>query len=48
MEIDSDVKKALDVLKAMGYEIREFDKGYIACILSSSKVQESKSDEQKN
>ena len=38
METEEEVKKALEVLKALGYEIREYDQGYIACILNTSKT----------
>ncbi len=39
MATDEEVKKALEVLKELGYEIREYDQGYIACILNTSKTQ---------
>ncbi len=38
MIIDEETKKALEALEKLGYEIREFDKGYIACILNTSKT----------
>lgn len=30
-------KDALDMLAKMGYEINEYDRGFIACILTQSK-----------
>lgn len=44
MAADEETKKALEVLKALGYEIREYDQGYIACILNTSKTQPKEED----
>lgn len=44
MATDEEVKKALEVLKELGYEIREYDQGYIACILNTSKTQPKEED----
>ena len=38
-------KEALDTLEKMGYDINEYDRGYIACILDRSKIQDSKGKE---
>lgn len=37
-------KDALDMLAKMGYEINEYDRGYIACILDRCKVKDSEMD----
>lgn len=37
-------KDSLDMLAKMGYEINEYDRGFIACILDRSKVKDSEMD----
>lgn len=37
MSVDENVKEALEKIKKMGYDIEEYDQGYIACILTQSK-----------
>lgn len=37
MPADENVKEALEKLEKMGYDIEEYDQGYIACILTHSK-----------
>ena len=37
MSADENVKEALEKLEKMGYDIEEYDQGYIACILTQSK-----------
>lgn len=37
MPADENVKEALEKLEKMGYDIEEYDQGYIACILTQSK-----------
>lgn len=37
-------KDALDMLAKMGYEINEYDRGFIACILTQSKRKGSEMD----
>lgn len=37
-------KDALDMLAKMGYEINEYDRGFIACILTQSKRKDSETD----
>lgn len=44
MSADENVKEALEKLKKMGYDIEEYDQGYIACILDRSKVKDSEMD----
>lgn len=48
MSADENVKETLEKLKKMGYDIEEYDQGYIACILDRSKIQDSKGKENKN
>lgn len=38
--IDARIFEALGLLEKKGYELSEFDKGYIACILNESKKEE--------
>lgn len=45
MSADENVKEALEKLEKMGYDIEEYDQGYIACILDRSKIQDSKGKE---
>lgn len=45
MPADENVKEALKKLEKMGYDIEEYDQGYIACILDRSKIQDSKGKE---
>ena len=45
MSADENVKETLEKLKKMGYDIEEYDQGYIACILDRSKIQDSKGKE---
>lgn len=45
MPADENVKEALEKIKKMGYDIEEYDQGYIACILDRSKSQDSKGKE---
>ena len=45
MPADENVKEALEKLEKMGYDIEEYDQGYIACILDRSKIQDSKGKE---
>lgn len=44
MSADENVKEALEKLEKMGYDIEEYDQGYIACILDRSKVKDSETD----
>lgn len=44
MPADENVKEALEKLEKMGYDIEEYDQGYIACILDRSKVKDSETD----
>lgn len=37
-------KEALDTLEKMGYDINEYDRGFIACILTQSKRKGSETD----
>lgn len=37
-------KDALDMLAKMGYDINEYDRGFIACILTQSKRKDSETD----
>lgn len=45
MSADENVKEALEKLEKIGYDIEEYDKGYIACILDRSKIQDSEGKE---
>ena len=45
MSADENVKEALEKLEKMGYDIEEYDQGYIACILDQSKIQDSEGKE---
>lgn len=45
MSADENVKEALEKLEKMGYDIEEYDQGYIACILDRSKIQDSEGKE---
>lgn len=45
MSADENVKEVLEKIKKMGYDIKEYDQGYIACILDQSKIQDSKGKE---
>ena len=49
MSADENVKETLEKLKKMGYDIEEYDQGYIACILTQSnrKCSEGKENEEK-
>lgn len=47
MSADENVKEALEKLEKMGYDIEEYDQGYIACILDRSKIQDSEGKESK-
>lgn len=47
MSADENVKETLEKIKKMGYDIEEYDQGYIACILDLSKIQDSKGKENK-
>lgn len=47
MSADENVKETLEKIKKMGYDIEEYDQGYIACILDQSKIQDSKGKENK-
>jgi hypothetical protein len=40
-------KEALDTLEKMGYDINEYDRGFIACILTQSKRKGSEGKENK-
>ena len=44
MSADENVKETLEKLKKMGYDIEEYDQGYIACILDRSKIKDSEMD----
>lgn len=44
MPADENVKEALEKLEKMGYDIEEYDQGYIACILIQSKRKGSETD----
>ena len=44
MSADENVKETLEKLKKMGYDIEEYDQGYIACILTQSKRKGSEMD----
>lgn len=44
MSADENVKEALEKLEKMGYDIEEYDQGYIACILTQSKRKGSETD----
>ena len=48
MSADENVKKALEKLEKMGYDIEEYDQGYIACILTQSKRKDSETDSDKH
>lgn len=41
-------KDALDMLAKMGYEINEYDRGFIACILTQSNRKDSGTDSDKH
>lgn len=41
-------KDALDTLGKMGYDINEYDRGFIACILTQSKRKGSETDSDKH
>lgn len=41
-------KDTLDTLGKMGYDINEYDRGYIACILTQSKRKDSETDSDKH
>ena len=45
MSADENVKEALEKLEKMGYDIEEYDQGYIACILDRSNIQDSEGKE---
>lgn len=45
MSADENVKETLEKLEKMGYIIKEYDQGYIACILDRSKVEDSEGKE---
>ena len=45
MSADENVKEALEKLDKMGYDIEEYDQGYIACILDRSTIQDSEGKE---
>lgn len=49
MSADENVKEALEKLEKMGYDIEEYDRGFIACILTQSnrKCSEGKENEEK-
>lgn len=44
MSADENVKETLEKLKKMGYDIEEYDQGFIACILTQSKRKGSEMD----
>ena len=44
MSADENVKEVLEKLEKMGYDIEEYDQGYIACILTQSKRKGSETD----
>lgn len=48
MSADENVKETLEKLKKMGYDINEYDRGYIACILTQSKKKDSETDSDKH
>ena len=48
MSADENVKETLEKLKKMGYDIEEYDQGYIACILTQSKRKGSETDSDKH
>lgn len=48
MSADENVKEALEKIKKMGYNIEEYDQGYIACILTQSKRKDSGTDSDKH
>lgn len=48
MPADENVKEALEKLEKMGYDIEEYDQGYIACILTQSKRKDSGTDSDKH
>lgn len=48
MSADENVKETLEKLKKMGYDIEEYDQGYIACILTQSKKKDSETDSDKH
>lgn len=48
MSADENVKETLEKLKKMGYDIEEYDQGYIACILTQSKRKDSGTDSDKH
>lgn len=48
MSADENVKEALEKLEKMGYDIEEYDQGYIACILTQSKRKDSGTDSDKH
>lgn len=48
MSADENVKETLEKLEKMGYDIEEYDQGYIACILTQSKRKDSETDSDKH
>lgn len=48
MSADENVKETLEKIKKMGYDIEEYDQGYIACILTQSKRKDSETDSDKH
>ena len=48
MSADENVKETLEKLKKMGYDINEYDRGFIACILTQSKRKDSETDSDKH
>ena len=48
MSADGNVKEALEKLEKMGYDIEEYDQGYIACILTQSNRKDSGTDSDKH